>query len=235
MSTVKENILIAIHQPNYLPWLGYFYKIYQADIFVFLDDAQFSNQGMHNYTYIKTAAGSYRLKYPVHQSLGDKINEVRSKDELRWKEKHLSILELNYHDAKYFDEVFSDYRSIISIDYSDITALNIALIEFFAGRLGLNSRFEKSPGLYSNLAKSEKIIAICKGLGGNVYYSGTGAKSYQKEEDFISSGIELRYSVFRPFQYPQLWNGFQSNVTALDFFMNCGYDWDRVLKNQEQY
>ena len=61
----KGHRIIAVHQPNYLPWLGYFFKIFQSDIFVFLDDAQFSNEGMHNYTYIKTAAGLFRLKYPV--------------------------------------------------------------------------------------------------------------------------------------------------------------------------
>ncbi len=235
MTTEKKNTTISIHQPNYLPWLGYFYKIYQADIFVFLDDAQFSNQGMHNYTYIKTATGPYRLKYPVRQSLGDKINEVRSKDELGWKEKHLSILELNYRDARYFDLVFNDYKSIILNSFPDIAALNTSFIQFFSARLGINSRFERSPEMCKDLIKSDKIIAICKVLGGNIYYSGTGAKSYQNEEDFISSGIELSYSNYRPFHYPQLWSGFQSNITALDFFMNCGYDWDRVLRNQEQY
>ena len=125
-------------------------------------------------------------------------------------------------------------KELIFKEYSDIVTLNIALIEFFARKLGIKSEFVKASDLNINLTKSEKIIAICKVLEANIYYSGTGAKAYQKEEDFKSFGIELRYSVFKPFQYPQLWNGFQSNVTALDFFMNCGYDWDRVLKNQEQ-
>lgn len=228
-----KNKIIAIHQPNYLPWLGYFYKLSQADIFVFLDDAQYSNEGMHNYTYIKTANGSFRLKYPVQQSLGDKINEVRSKDELEWKKKHLAIIESNYQYASHFKEVFIDYYELVSKEYSNIASLNIALIEFYTKRLGISVEYIKSSDLNINLNKSEKIIAICNALGGNVYYSGTGAMVYQKEEDFKSCSIELRYSVFKPFQYPQLWDGFQSNVTALDFFMNCGYDWDRVLKSQQ--
>jgi len=233
MNFERGNKIVAIHQPNYLPWLGYFYKIAQSDIFVFLDDAQFSNEGMHNYTYIKTRAGSFRLKYPVLQSLGDKIKEVRPKDDLGWKEKHLRIIELNYHYADYFNEVFDDYKGLILKEYPDISTLNAALIQFFAGRLGLKAEFRLASDLSIKLTKSEKIIAICKALGGEVYYSGTGAKYYQKEEYFQSSGIELRYSVFKPFQYPQQWKGFQLNVTALDFFMNCGYDWNLVLKNQE--
>jgi hypothetical protein len=234
MNIKKESKIVAIHQPNYLPWLGYFYKIYQSDIFVFLDDAQFSNEGMHNYTYIKAANGSYRLKYPVMQSLGDKINEVRPKDELGWKEKHLKIIESNYCNARFFKTVFDDYRSLIVKEYSDIVALNTAFIEFFAARLGIKTVFIKASDLNINLTKSQKIIAVCKMLDADIYYSGTGAKAYQKEEDFRLSGIDLRYSVFKPFQYPQLWQGFQSNVTALDYFMNCGYDWAHVLENQYQ-
>ena len=229
----KDKKVIGIHQPNYLPWLGYFYKIFQSDIFIFLDDAQYSNEGMHNYTYIKTQVGSFRLKYPVLQSLGDKINMVRAKDELGWKAKHLRILESNYCNAACFKEIFNDYRMLIMREYTDIVSLNISFIEFFSAKLGIGAEFMKSSDLGINLPKSEKIFAICKELGGSIYYSGTGAKSYQKEEDFGSAGIELRYSVFKPFQYPQLGQGFQSNVTALDYFMNCGYDWDRVLEYQK--
>ena len=234
MNSKKGEKIIAIHQPNYIPWLGYFYKIYQSDVFVYLDDAQFSNEGMHNYTYIKTVSGSFRLKYPVQQSLGDKINEVRPKDELGWKGKHLKMIESNYHNANYFNEVFSDYNELILKEYSNVATLNISFIEFFAEKLGFNAEYIKASDLNINRAKSEKIIAICEALGGNIYYSGTGAKAYQKEEDFRLYGIDLRYSVFKPFQYPQLWEGFQSNITALDYFMNCGYDWDRVLKSQKE-
>jgi len=233
MISSNDNTIIAIHQPNYLPWLGYFYKIFQSDIFVFLDDVQFSNEGMHNYTYIKTHKGSFRLKYPVQQSLGDKINKVRSKDELNWKAKHLKLIESSYNGADYFNDIFDDLRELILSEYSDIAAFNKSIIEFFTGKLGIKTRFIKASDLNIDLAKSEKIIAICRSLGGDIYYSGTGARAYQKEEDFRRSGIDLKYSVFRPFLYPQLWQGFQSNVTALDFFMNCGYDWDRVIRSQK--
>jgi hypothetical protein len=231
-ATIKK--IIAIHQPNYLPWLGYFYKIYQSNIFVFLDDVQFSNEGMHNYTYIKTANGSFRLKYPVNQSLGDKINEVCSKDGLGWKEKHLRIIKANYGNTDYFGTVFNDYRDLLLRDYSSIVHLNTSFIKFFCKKLDIKTTFINSSDLEINLAKSEKIIAICKALHGDIYFSGTGAKAYQEEEVFKAYGIELRYSVYQPFIYPQCWFGFQSNVSALDFFMNCGYDWELVKKHQTQ-
>lgn len=233
MTTEKKNTIISIHQPNYLPWLGYFYKIYQADIFVFLDDAQFSNQGMHNYAYIKTRTGSFRLKYPVQQSLGDKIIEVRSKDELGWKEKHVSILDSSYSKAPFFKQIIKDYKELIFQDYLNISILNSAIIKFFSSKLGIDTKFLNSSDLDINSSKEEKIIKICMALDANIYYSGTGAMVYQNKENFNAFGIDLRYSVFSPFHYNQLWEGFQSNVTALDYFMNCGYNWDRVLESQK--
>jgi len=228
------NKTIAIHQPNYLPWMGYFYKIYQSDVFVFLDDVQFSNKGMHNYTYLKTPNGSLRLKYPVNQSFGDNINQVSTKDQMNWKKKHLDTITANYKRAPHFEEVFEYYRNILQEDYKDIVELNTAFIKLFANKLGITTQFICSSELNITSNRTEKIIDICKALDGNIYYSGTGAKAYQKNEDFDLQGVELRYSVFKPVEYPQLWKDFQSNVSALDYMMNCGYDFKTILEKQTQ-
>jgi hypothetical protein len=226
--------IISIHQPNYFPWLGYFYKIYQSDIFVFLDDVQFSNEGMHNYCYIKTPQGPFRLRIPVQQSLGNKINEVRARYELKWCEKHLKTIESNYRRANYFYEVFNDISELIGKEYVSIASMNNSIIKFIAEKLRIETQYIISSELDIDGEKEEKILNICNKLGGKIYYSGTGAKAYQNEGNFKSRGIELRYSVFTPFSYPQLWNGFQSNVTIIDYLMNCGYDWDRVLNSQKK-
>lgn len=224
--------VISIHQPNYLPWLGYFFKISQSDIFVFLDDAQYSNKGMHNYTYIKTSNGSYRLKYPVNQKFGDKIFLVSTKDDLGWKEKHLKTVEINYKQAPYFNEVYNDYRRVLLKEFLNIAELNATLIRYFSDKLGIHVKFIYSSELSIDSSREQKILDICKALKGKVYYSGIGAKEYQNENSFMASGVELRYSVYKPFLYEQLWGEFQSNVSALDYFMNCGYDWERVVRSQ---
>jgi transcriptional regulator with XRE-family HTH domain len=219
-----------------MPWLGYFYKIYCSDIFVFADDLQYSNEGMQNYCYIKTSQGPFRLKIPVYQSLGDKINEVRINDESRWKEKHLKIIEHNYRKAKKFSEFFYDYVQLIEKEYPNIALMNSTMIKFIAEKLGITTKYINSSELNINVQKEERALQICNALDGTIYYSGSGAKVYQNEEHFKSIGIELRYSDFTPFIYPQLWlwHGFQSNVSILDFLMNCGYDWERVVKSQKK-
>lgn len=231
---IKTDRIIACHQPNYLPWLGYFYKIYQSDIFVFADNLQYSNEGMQNYCYIKTSQGPFRLKIPVYQSLGDKINEVRTKDELGWKKKHIKAIELNYRKAKKFSEFFDDYVKLIEKEYPSLIMMNITIIKFIAEKLGITRRYINTSELDLNGKKEERVLQICKALDTTIYYSGSGAIVYQTEEHFKSIGIELRYSNFTPFKYPQLWEGFQSDVSILDFLMNCGYDWELVLRNQKE-
>lgn len=227
----REKI-IAIHQPNYIPWLGYFYKIYISDIFVFLDDVQYSNEGMHNYHYVKTNQGRYRLKIPVKQKFGNLINEVQTREELGWRLKHIKTIECNYKKATYFDEVFSDYSGLIKDGGTSLVSLNSKIIQFFAEKLGLQTEFSYSSILDLKSVKELKVIGICKALNADVYFSGIGAKSYQDEQLFSSFNLELRYSNYKPFIYPQLWGEYTPNVSILDYLMNCGYDWQRVLDHQ---
>ena len=224
---------VATHQPNYIPWLGYFYKIYKSDVFVFLDDVQFIKKGMQNYHYIQTPNGPFRLKIPVKESRGDLINEVITKDDLGWKQNHLRIIEENYKSAPFFKQVFFDYEEIVSKDYKNLSLMDISIIQFICKKLGILSNFISSSDLRLTSIKEERIIDIVKTLNGTVYYSGTGARAYQNEDNFLSKGIQLRYSDYVPFIYPQLFDPFNSNVTILDYLMNCGYDWDRVMKNQK--
>jgi len=223
---------IAIHQPNYIPWLGYFYKIYQSDVFVFLDDVQYSNEGMQNYHYIKTPQGSFRLKIPVNSKFGLNINEIKTRDELGWKKKHLKSIEMNYKKSKYFEDIFPEYSSLILDEYDGLADLDISIVKHICKKFGIQTEFTLSSKLGLNSKKEQKVLDICSTLNGNVYYSGTGAKAYQKQENFEKRGIELRYSEYFPFEYPQLWGDFQSNVSVIDYLMNCGYDWERVLVNQ---
>jgi hypothetical protein len=223
---------VSIHQPNYIPWLGYFYKIFQSDYFVFLDDVQFSNEGMHNYHYIKTKNGPLRIRIPVHQTLGDKISEVKIKNELNWREKHLTLLRQNYGDAEYFDEVFSDFMNLIYEEHQYLSSLNMSIIKFICRKLGMESQFFNSSELNISTAKETKILDICTKLNCGIYYSGTGARAYQNDEHFQDRGIALKYCEYKILDYQQQYSGFQSNVSIIDFLMNCGYNWDIVKAHQ---
>lgn len=224
--------IISIHQPNYIPWLGYFYKIAQSDIFVFLDDVQFSNQGMQNYHYIKTPQGPLRLKIPVHYAFGDNINQVLPNNHLDWKMKHLKIIEGNYKRSTHFEEIFNDLEFLFNSEYDNIAVFDRLIIEFVCKKFGISTKLINSSELNIRTSREEKILDICDSLNCKIYYSGSGARAYQNEDNFFQRGIELRYSKFQPFEYTQLWGPFQANVTVVDYLMNCGYDWAKVIQHQ---
>lgn len=226
---------IAIHQPNYVPWLGYFYKIHMADYFVFLDDAQFSNTGLHNYHFLKSRNGPMRMRIPVIQTMGNKINEVRINNDLDWREKHFNLIKEYYGQADYFEEVFPDFKYLISINHRLLVDLNISIIKYICKKLGIETRFINSSDLNISSGKEEKIIDICKKLEGEVYLSGTGARAYQNEESFNRNGIRLKYLEYKVLQYKQQYQDFQSNVSVLDYLANCGYKWDAIVNHQEAF
>ena len=224
------NKIVGIHQPNYIPWLGYFFKIAKSDIFVFLDDAQYSNNGSHNYHNIKTPQGKLRLKIPVEYKLGNKINEVRTKDELDWKKDHLNKIQLNYKRAPFYDEIYNDFEFILIKKYNNLSELNIELIKFICLKFNITTKFINSSDLNLISNKEEKVLDICSALNATTYLSGVGAKAYQKEDNFLKKNIILRYSEFKPKPYKQLWNSnFLISVSIIDFLMNYGYNWDFVI------
>lgn len=222
-------MIVSIHQPDYMPWLGYFNKISKSDVFVFLDDAQYSTDNMHNWNKIKTPQGELRLKVPVVNKLGYKINEVRTRDELGWKQKHLKTVAMNYKKADFFDEVFADLENLLLPEYKSIAEMNMAFVRFYCSKFGFGTKILKSSDMGILSMREERVIDIVKYVGGNEYYSGMGAMSYQEPSHFEQHGIKLTYIDFKPFAYKQLWDkcGFVPALSALDYVMNCGYNWYR--------
>ena len=221
---------VGIHQPDYIPWLGLFYKMYLSDVFVHLDDAQYSNEAAHNFNKIKTAQGELRLKFPVEYHLGDPINTVRPKYELKWREKHLKTMEMNYTKARFFKETFPELKDVFMVDYPNVAELNIAINEYIAGKFGIKPKFVRSSDFNMTSVREERVIDLCVAVGGTRYISGNGARVYQEEEHFTSRGVELTYLDYKPIEYPQVWKEFLPCMSVVDYIFNCGYDWDYVLK-----
>lgn len=221
---------VGIHQPDYIPWLGLFYKMYLSDVFIHLDDAQYSNEAAHNFNVVKTAQGELRLKFPVEYHLGDLINTVRPKYELKWREKHLRTLEMNYSKAKFFKDTFPELRDVFMVDYSNVADLNIAINEYIAKQFGIAPKFINSSEFALETKREEKVIDLCVAVGGTRYISGNGARVYQDPAHFADRGVELTYLDYKPIEYPQVWKEFLPCMSVLDYIFNCGYDWDYVLR-----
>lgn len=220
---------ISIHQPDYIPYLGYFYKIYLSDKFVYLDDAQYSNNNLHDKNRIKTANGETTLKIPVEHRFGDPINKVKTRDNLGWKQKHLKTILMNYKKAPFFDEIYPAFEELLLRDYPSLSELNISINNHFIKSFGLTQNIFRSSELGISSSREERVIDISSALGGDEYISGHGASVYQDPEHFLERGIKLTYTDYKPIEYRQLWKDFIPNMSVLDYVFNCGYDWEQVV------
>ena len=216
--------VVSIHQPCYIPYLGVFYKIWQSDKFVYLDDAQYSNGYVFDWNRIKTPQGETRLKIPLEKKFGDLLTEVKPKDFLKWKDKHLKTIQMNYKKAPFFNEVFSDYSDCILMNFGNLAALNMATMDLFMDRFGWKKQVFRSSEIGIQTKAEARVIEIVQKVGGYTYLSGDGGRNYQTEEHFTKAGIELVYPGFKPLEYRQQWGEFIPNMSVIDYCMNEGYE-----------
>ena len=215
---------IAIHQPNFLPWLGYFYKMKQCDVFVVLDDVLVSNSGSYftQMTVKNTDGTALRVSLPKRKHTGDiLIREViPSENYSFFRKKFFKTLHMLYKKAPYFQQHYEAIDQIFKISFRCLYELNVELIRYCAQCLNIECQMIFASDLNSIQQKEARIIDLIKKLEGDVYISGNGAKNYQKEEDFDKNGIRLMYSDFKNQPYPQLYGKFISGLSVVDFLFN---------------
>lgn len=135
-------MIVSIHQPNFLPWAGYFHKIANSDIFVLIDNVQFVKGHIINRNKIKNDKGqAIWLTVPVKLSKGStqKINEIEIDYSHKWQQKHVNLLRAYYYRSKYFKNYINDIREIIFTRFENLAALNITLIKYICEILDINT------------------------------------------------------------------------------------------------
>lgn len=217
-------MIAAIHQPNFLPWIGYFYKIINSDVFILLDDVQYTKNSFINRNKIKTQNGEQWLTIPVKHTghFGDLIKDISIDSAEKAEKKIKGTLIGSYKKAKYFDEVFN-FLEFSFAKESGISSLNDKLIKKVCIYLGINTKIIKSSDLnLSENNSTDKLVNICKDLGADKYLAGFGSKNYQDNEKFKQAGIECEVYDFKHPVYQQLWGDFIPNLSIIDLLFNFG-------------
>ena len=223
---------VSIHQPNFIPWLGYFYKIAKSDVFVLLDDVQYTKNGFTNRNRIKTPQGELWLSLPIKQSgnFGQTINDCIIQQKEIAVKKNLNSIKLNYGKAKYFHQYFEQLCSLMNTDTESLAELNILLIQWVCECLDINTKIVRSSLLnLSGNESTERLIEICSKLNGKIYLSGKGGFNYQDETLFEREKITLERSSFAPPVYHQLWGDFIGGLSIMDTLLNCGPDTKKLI------
>ena len=223
--------LVAIHQPNYAPWLGYFVKLARADVFVLLDDAQYSKNSYINRVQIDAGGTARWLTVPVSYSFGDPINRVRT-SRADWRQSHLDVLKSTYAAAPHFSAVFDWLTDVCAaMRGDDIAACNEELIRCISSRFAIGERIVRSSGIpVGDLRGDDRLIAILQSFGGDVkYLSGKGGDKYQDPGKFAAAGISIVYNDFVHPVYGQGHSSFLAGLSIFDPLFRLGFDQTAML------
>jgi hypothetical protein len=220
-------MIIAIHQPNYLPYLGFFHKMAQSDIFVLLDNVQFVRDLFQQRNKIKTSHGWMWLTVPVKHNFLSKPNineiEIDLERNANWGKKHWNSLTTNYGSAPYFKKYKEQLHDIYCFrTWTKLVDLNETLIKWVADELKIKVKFVRASSLGVEGKSTELLVNICKSLGADTYLSGRTGKSYMDEGLFIKNKINLQYHHFIHPTYKQLFGDFIPNMCILDLLFNHG-------------
>ncbi|MFM7012633.1 MAG: WbqC family protein [Betaproteobacteria bacterium] len=218
---------IAIHQPNFMPWIGFFRKLYLSDLFVLFDDVQFEKGGYINRVKVKLSNTESWLTQPITRPSGldTKINQIIFSPNQPWRTKHIKTIGLYYRGHPYFDNVFPLIERIYLNNTNSLGLFNAKAIKLIAAELGLATEIVNSSDInYTRSGNpSEKVASIVKELGGDTYISGNGAKAYNDEAIFIKNNIALTYDNWTPPSYNQS-PPFVAGLSIIDMLFNVGVE-----------
>lgn len=219
-------MIVAVHQPNYLPWLGYFNKMARSDVFVLFDDVQLvRGKSFVTRNRVKTANGVQWLTVPVKEKGELKlIKDVLTVQDGKWQRKHWRTIQLSYKKTPYFDRYEAKFSQIYDASWEKLSELNITLIKLIKDLMGINTMLILSSEMTIEARGAEKIISIVRELKADKYITGEGegSKRYIVEEEFKKSNIELIYQRFEHPTYHQLWGEFVPNLSIIDLLFNEG-------------
>lgn len=218
---------IAIAQPTYLPWLGYFDMLDQVDQFVLLDSVQFEKQSWQQRNRIKTPAGLQWLTVPVvfRGKLGQRIADVEIRDPEFWRG-HLRAIELNYRRTPFFNPHFDALSAMIRTECVglSLTRLTTALLSWLARVIGIDTVMIQSSALMVTGKRTDLLAEICTSLGADSYLSPLGSAEYLLNEltTLTDRGIEVRFQHYEHPVYQQLFPPFLPYACVLDLLFNEG-------------
>ena len=227
---------VVISQPMYFPWVGMLEQMRLADVFVHLDDAQFSKGGFFNRVQLKTAEGTPWFTVPLAENkLGQLLNEMRMAEH-DWRRKQLATLKQTYAAAPHVEEMLGLVESVFENEHESLAALSAASVEMLAEFFEITPReIQWSSAMGVEGTGSARVLAVCEALGAERYVTGHGAREYLNHESFEAAGIRVEYLDYKKREYPQLHGAFTPFVSALDLAANCGRAGREVIDSGTVY
>jgi len=217
-------VLVAIHQPEYLGWLGFYGKMLRADYFVLLDTVQFIKRGFLHRNRIRTARGGQWLTIPV-RTRGRFTQAIAATDidpTAHWRRTHVKTIEYHYRRAPYFDDVWPRLRPLYDCSPSRLTAFTVPIIEAVREMLDITTPMVRAGELKASGHSTELLVNLTRAAGGDAYLSGEGGRRYMDAALLDRRGIRLAWTDFTHPIYRQLHSPFEPAMACIDLLFNEG-------------
>jgi len=223
-------MIVAAHQPHYMPWLGYLDKMAKADLFVIMDDLQYAAQNYQNRQRVKLHSGAQWLTVPLERgSQSDRICDKRIDNSgsrrQHWQRRTWLTLEINYRRAPYFAKYADELYAVYAQPWVSLLELDMKMLELARKWLDIRTPIVRASALRLTGHKTDRLIDMCKKTDARCYLSGGGGSTgYLDVERMGRAGIGVIWQHFEHPRYPQRYPeiGFVSHLGFIDLLLNCG-------------
>ena len=227
-------MIVTIHQPEHLPWLGFFDKLRQADVLVMLDHVQYRKNYYQNRNKIRSDRGSTWLTVPVltKGESAQPINEVQidNRSSPRWRERCWTSIQQHYRKAKYWKDHEEFFQGLYKTDWARLVDMNDTIIRYMLASLSIEVKVINSSQMSVDGQRTALLLNTCRELGADVYLSGVSGKDYLDLDMFVDVGIDVRFQEFHHPIYKQVYDPFIPCMSAIDLLFNYGPDTLDVIK-----
>lgn len=223
---------VVIHQPDFLPYLGFFQRFLHADLYVILDHVQFLNnsKSWHNRDKIKTPQGEKWLTVSVKKaSRKIKINEVMLSNTVDWRKKNINLIHQNYKTSPFFNDIFPRIKELYACECQKMLDFNIQSIRTLMSLFGLKIKTILASEINPQGNGNDLLVDILQKIQATHYLSGMGAKNYYDPLPFQKQGIKVIWQDFKHPVYPQQHGKFIPFLSSIDLFFNCGIENSRAI------
>ncbi|MBI4834012.1 MAG: WbqC family protein [Planctomycetes bacterium] len=230
-------MIISGHQPNYLPYIGFFHKASLCDKFVIVDNVQYVKRGPFgwiNRNKIRTSEGWQWLTVPVLSKgkYTQNITDTMIDNSKPWQHQHWRAISLAYQKAPYFKEHKEFFRKIYETRWEKLPELSEAIIKYLVNALGIKAEFTRSSSIGAQGKGTDLIIDMCKRIGADAYIHGKHGKDYIDPDKFTDNNIKCIYQEFRHPVYKQVYEPFIEELSVIDLLFNCGPESLNILNGK---
>lgn len=215
-------MIVSIHQPNFMPWLGFFDKAVRSDLFILLDNVQFEKNDWQNRNRIKGPGGPQWLTVPVQHRFPQTIAEVCIDNKANWRRKHWNAIASNYSKTPFYEQYGPLFEAVYQQGWDMLIDLNVRLLNLVFDIIGVKTPVRMASEFQTEQASSERLADLCKAVGGDIYLAGAGGHDYLDSTPFEAAGIQVEYQTYSHPTYPQRFGDFAAHLSVLDLIMNCG-------------